>query len=147
MNAIRKEPWSLFDQLQNDINHLFDARGSARDVSTSAVSDWSPPVDIVEYPDKFVLLVDVPGVPVAEMEISLEHGVLCVKGARKPPATGDDGNLRRAERARGTFFRRFVLPDTASAEDVSASGRDGVLEIVIPKAQPAKPRKINVRIE
>ncbi len=147
MSMNRRDPWNIFDQLQNDINRAFDVRGGSGDASIGATSDWSPVVDIVEYPDKFVLLADIPGVSVGDVDLSLENSVLSLQGIRQAVATGDDGTLKRAERARGSFFRRFVLPDTASADEVTATGKDGVVEIVIPKAQPAKPKKITVRAD
>jgi HSP20 family protein len=107
--------------------------------SNSGTSDWSLAVDVREYSDRFQLLFDVPGVEPKEVEITLDHGVLSVAGNRTeenaaPGAkSGEPAQRQRNERPLGRFHRRFILPDTADAENVQASGRHGVLEIVIPK--------------
>ena len=140
MNIYRQDPWRLFNQLQGELNRNFipqEPEGS------SATSDWTPPVNIVEYEDKFVLFADIPGVPSDAVDVTLEKEVLAISGSRES-STPDDGSLKREECRSGSFYRRFVLPDTTDAENVSASSRDGVLTVTIPKAKPAQPRKISI---
>jgi HSP20 family protein len=114
---------------------------------------WSPAVDVREYSDRFQLLLDVPGVEPKDVEITLDHGVLSVSGNRTgensaPGAkSGELAQHQRNERPLGRFHRRFILPDTADAEHAQASGRHGVLEIVIPKQPKAQPRRIAVTDE
>ena len=148
MAVMRYEPWGVVSQLQNEINRVF---GNLNDTdSSSATSEWSPAVDVREYTDRFQLLLDVPGVDSKDVEITLDNGVLTVSGNRtEEKALGPDGaeqpQQQRIERRLGRFHRRFILPDTADAENVNASGRNGVLEIVIPKQPKAQPRRITVR--
>jgi HSP20 family protein len=148
MAVMRYEPWGVVSQLQNEINRVF---GNLNDTdSSSATSEWSPAVDVREYTDRFQLLLDVPGVDSKDVEITLDNGVLTVSGTRtEEKALGSNGaeqpQQQRIERRLGRFHRRFVLPDTADAENVKASGRNGVLEIVIPKQPKAQPRRIAVR--
>ncbi len=148
MAVQRYEPWSVVSQLQNEINRVF---GNISDSdSNSATSDWSPAVDVLEYPDRFQLLLDVPGVEPKDVEITLDGGVLTVSGNRNeetPVSAHDTGRpqQQRIERRFGRFHRRFILPDTADGENVNASGRNGVLAIVIPKQPKAQPRRITVK--
>ena len=148
MAVMRYEPWGVVSQLQNEINRVF---GNLNDTdSSSATSEWSPAVDVREYSDRFQLLLDVPGVDSKDVEITLDNGVLTVSGNRtEEKALGSNGaeqpQQQRIERRLGRFHRRFILPDTADAENVNASGRNGVLEIVIPKQPKAQPRRIAVR--
>ena len=148
MAVMRYEPWGVVSQLQNEINRVF---GNLNDTdSSSATSEWSPAVDVREYTDRFQLLLDVPGVDSKDVEITLDNGVLTVSGTRtEEKALGSNGaeqpQQQRIERRLGRFHRRFILPDTADAENVKASGRNGVLEIVIPKQPKAQPRRITVR--
>ena len=148
MAVMRYEPWGVVSQLQNEINRVF---GNLNDTdSSSATSEWSPAVDVREYSDRFQLLLDVPGVESKDVEITLDNGVLTVSGNRtEESAVGSNGveqpQQQRIERRLGRFYRRFILPDTADAENVNASGRNGVLEIVIPKQPKAQPRRITVR--
>jgi HSP20 family protein len=101
-------------------------------------------VDVKETAKEYVIHADVPGVKPADIDITLEDGVLTIKGARNWESGEEAENYKRVERARGTFFRRFVLPDSADSESVSAQNRDGVLEIVIPKQEKVLPRKIKI---
>ena len=148
MAVMRYEPWGVVSQLQNEINRVF---GNLNDTeSSSATSEWSPAVDVREYSDRFQLLLDVPGVDSKDVEITLDNGVLTVSGNRtEEKSVGTNGveqpQQQRIERRLGRFYRRFILPDTADAETVNASGRNGVLEIVIPKQPKAQPRRITVK--
>jgi len=148
MAVVRYEPWNVVSQLQNEINRVF---GNLNDNdSNSATSEWSPAVDVREYTDRFQLLLDVPGVEPKDVEITLDNGTLTVAGNRtEEKAVAGNGTeqpqQQRIERRLGRFYRRFILPDTADAENVNASGRNGVLEIVIPKQPKAQPRRIAVK--
>jgi HSP20 family protein len=148
MAVLRYEPWNVVSQLHNEINRVFgnlnDAEGS------SATSEWTPAVDVREYSDRFQLLLDVPGVDPKDVEITLDSGVLTVSGNRlEERVAGTNGTEQpqqeRIERRLGRFHRRFILPDTADAENVNASGRNGVLEIVILKQPKSQPRRITVK--
>jgi HSP20 family protein len=75
----------------------------------------------------------------------MEKGILTIKGERKQEPVNEADKFTRVERARGLFYRRFALPDSASPDDVSASGKLGVLEIVIPKRPETTPRKIAIK--
>jgi len=148
MAAVRYEPWNVVSQLQSEINRVF---GNLSDTdSNSATSEWSPAVDVREFSNRFQLLLDVPGVDPKDVEITLDNGVLTVSGTRsEEKAVGTNGaeqpQQQRLERRLGRFYRRFILPDTADADNVNATGRNGVLEIVIPKQPKAQPRRITVK--
>lgn len=138
-----QEPWSLLSRLQRDIN---DAFGAVSGDSSSVTADWIPAIDITEYPNRFELQVDLPGVDVSEVEITLEAGVLTLAGERKLEKPADEQAVlnHRRERGLGKFYRRFILPDTVDADGVQASGHNGVLQISIPKQPKAQPRRIQV---
>lgn len=144
MALVRYEPWRGMGQLQEDINRLLSSWDNNE--SSSALADWVPSVDINEYDDSFQLFVDVPGVDPKDVEITLDSGVLTIAGERNVMKHADNENMvqRRTERARGRFYRRFILPDTVDADNVKASDRNGVLEISIPKQAKAQPRRIEV---
>ena len=146
MNITRFEPWSLFDALQRD----FDRMGGRRvgfagtDDNGHSVADWVPAVDIVEEKERFVLRADVPGVKPEDIDVNMENGILSVSGQRHEEHTEDTDGVRRLERITGRFYRRFSLPDTANAEEVSAKSKDGILEVSIPKQPEIKARRITV---
>ncbi|MBU6509935.1 MAG: Hsp20/alpha crystallin family protein [Gammaproteobacteria bacterium] len=146
MNLIRYEPWGLVNQLQGEVNRLFDHGYFDRDRDSGVTaSDWVPAVDIKEEDNRFLIHADVPGVDPKDIEITMEDGILTLKGERKSETREERDGYRRVERVSGQFFRRFTLPDTADAEGVSAKGVNGVLEISIPKQPKAQPRRITVK--
>ncbi|MGH8581544.1 MAG: Hsp20/alpha crystallin family protein [Gammaproteobacteria bacterium] len=149
MILTRYEPWSLFNQVQSDRYRLLESRFSnpvvGVDCSNVATSSWTPAVDLKEEETRFVLYADLPGIDPADMEITMEQGILAIKGERHAHPETEGQAYKRVERPYGTFYRRFSLPDSANGEAVQASGKNGVLEISIPKHEKAQPRKIAVR--
>ena len=148
MNVVRYEPWGLLRRFHDDVNQLY---GESRvglaaegDRSSIVTSNWTPAVDIKEEDERFVLKADIPGVDPKDIEITMDDGVLTIKGERKHESEEKANGYTRVERSYGTFYRRFSLPDTADAERVTAKGEDGVLEVVIPKHEKVQPRRIAV---
>jgi len=139
-----RRPWGLMNQLQNELNTIFDGV-PGQEPETGEVSDWMPAVDIREEQDRFVLHADVPGVDPKDIEITMENGTLTIRGQRVSTKEDKDNGYRRVERVAGQFFRRFVLPDSADAESISAKSNNGVLEVEIPKQEKVQPRRIEVK--
>jgi HSP20 family protein len=145
MRISRYEPWGLLNQLYQDLEKVYTQPANSQDEDTTvATSAWVPAVDIKENEQSFIIRADIPGVDPQEIEITMEAGILTIKGERKAESQTERKNYKRIERAHGSFHRRFSLPDTADAEKITATGKQGVLEIVIPKRAIAQPRKINV---
>jgi HSP20 family protein len=144
MNLRRFEPWSIVDLLHRDLDRLAARQFPVGD-SDAVVTDWVPAVDIIEEKERFVLRADVPGVDPADIEVSMDAGVLSIAGQRAQEAYGEDAGLQRMERSSGRFFRRFSLPDTADAEHVTAQCRNGILEVTIPKQPQVQARRIEVQ--
>ncbi|WP_109867718.1 Hsp20/alpha crystallin family protein [Methylocucumis oryzae] len=135
----------FINQLQKELERTYQ-QGASGDGSI-ATAEWAPAVDIKEEANKFVLHADIPGVKPEEINISMEDGVLTIKGEKKSEATTDQEGYKRVERSYGSFYRRFSLPDTANPDAISAKSKHGVLEIVIPKREAVQPKKITVAIE
>ena len=131
-------------QFQREVNHLLDAGRFGDEETGHGLADWAPAVDIKEEPNQFVIHADLPGVEVKDIDIALENGVLTLKGQRAMEQREESKNYRRVERVRGTFLRRFSLPDAVDAEKVTAKCRDGVLEVLVPKRETAQPRRIAI---
>ena len=148
MNVVRYEPWGSLRRFHDDVSQLFgESRfGSAAegDRSNIVTSTWTPAVDIKEEDEGFVLKADIPGVDPKDIEVTMDNGVLTVKGERKHELQQEANGYKRVERSYGTFHRRFSLPDSADAERVTAKGKDGVLEVFISKHEKVQPRKITV---
>ena len=144
MSLVPYREWSPFFQLRDEINRLFN--GMQGEDTSSATATWMPAVDIHEYEDRFALFVDLPGVDPSQVEITLANGVLTLSGQRTTEQpVGKESDVRiRSERGSGQFHRRFILPDSIDGEQIRATGRNGVLEISIPKQAKAQPRRIKV---
>jgi len=147
MTLVRYEPWNLLNQLHTELDRFFDTGAGLRlgDNGTNlSTSDWVPAVDIKEEDDRYVIHADVPGVDPKDIEVSMENGVLSIKGERESESKEEREDYKRVERVRGSFFRRFSLPDTADAGAISAKSKNGVLEIIIPKQEQVQPKRIQV---
>ena len=133
----------LLSRLHDEMNRLFEP-GSLSDL-TGASNAWTPAVDIREEEGRYVIHADVPGIKPADIEVTLERGVLTIRGKREAERTEQTEGYRRMERYRGEFARHFALPDTADEDRVDAKVTDGVLEVVISKKESSKPRRIAVK--
>lgn len=140
----RYDPFARFTEMQRELNRLFDTSGQRGDGDVTAAADWAPTVDIRESPDAYTLLADIPGVEPKDVEITMEHGVLTLKGSRESFKEEERNNIRRTERIAGTFLRRFTMPETVDPDGISAKHKNGVLEVRIPKSEKAQPRRITV---
>lgn len=145
MSMVRyNNPWNLLNSLQRELyspehGHLDD------DDASVATANWVPTVDISENDKAFTLLADIPGVDPKDIEISMEKGVLTIKGERQSESVEEKENYRRVERQRGQFYRRFTLPDSADADKIEAKSEHGVLTVTIPKQEVAVSRRIEVK--
>jgi HSP20 family protein len=145
MNLVYYQP-SLMDRWRREIDELF-TRGS--DASLPALTNstaWTPPVDLQEESDHFVLRADVPGVELKDIEVSAQDGTLTIRGERLAREHVKSDGFEHIERAAGTFLRRFTLPDSAQTEAIKARYADGVLEIEIPKQPRVETKRIAVTV-
>jgi HSP20 family protein len=143
MSLMVRDPWQLLDQWRREMERNLP---SLSDDETRVVgSTWSPAVDIKEEDDRFVLHADIPGVKPDEIDISMEKGVLTIRGERRHASEESGEGYHRVERQQGVFMRRFALPDSVDASGITATSKDGVLELVLPKAGETQPRRIEVR--
>ena len=106
---------------------------------------WAPPVDVAEEKDHILVKVEVPGVDEKDLRVNFEDGLLTISGQRQFERK-DDRNYHRIERTYGSFVRKFSLPRTVDANAITASYKNGVLEIEIPKKEESKPKQIQINV-
>jgi HSP20 family protein len=150
MNPHRNNLWSAGGSaFPTDVRQMFERffQNEESDGSSVVTSQWAPRVDIKEEDQRFVIFADIPGVDPAQIEVSMEKGILTLKGERTVEKQEQNGRFTRVERAHGSFHRRFALPDSADADRISATGKHGVLEIVIPKKAETAPRRITINTQ
>ncbi len=134
----------LQDEFKQLVERFFNLSETTSDESSVVTSQWAPRVDIVEEPDRFAIFADLPGVDPQDVEVLMDKGILSIRGERRSEMDTQNGRYSRIERRYGMFHRRFALPDSADAEGITANGRNGVLEISIPKRPETTPRRIQV---
>ncbi|MEM6998959.1 MAG: Hsp20/alpha crystallin family protein [Pseudomonadota bacterium] len=139
------EPWGLLNRLNQLAYADKPLSENDSDYSNIVTSHWRPAVDIKEEADRFLITADLPGVDPKDIEITMDNGVLTIKGERQSESTEGKDGYKRVERVSGAFYRRFSLPDTADAERIEATGKNGVLEVTLPKHEKVQPRKIEVK--
>lgn len=146
MSLVRYEPLNLFEQLQQNLNRVFDTRTglTSREPAEIFGGQWMPAVDIREEPNALVLLADVPGVEPNKIEVTAANGTLTLKGERSSEKEIKEKDYKRVERSYGSFYRSFSLPEYADTEHITAKTRDGVLEIRIPKTTKSSAKRISV---
>ncbi|MBP6798535.1 MAG: Hsp20/alpha crystallin family protein [Luteimonas sp.] len=148
MSIVRYRQQAPHTALQDEITQVFNRFFGNEDTDASAVvtAQWVPRVDIKEEAERFVIYADLPGIDPQDIEVQMDKGILSIKGERRSESTAETERFSRVERRYGSFHRRFALPDSADAEGISASGRHGVLEVVIPKKPETTPRRIQVGV-
>ncbi|MFZ4682311.1 MAG: Hsp20/alpha crystallin family protein [Terrimicrobiaceae bacterium] len=144
MNIIRyKNPelkaWPHFDRLSS----LRDILDSAFQLSSHSPG-WTPALDVSEDDDKVSVVLDAPGLKKENFDISLQDDVLTISGERKSEQR--EGESFRSERFFGAFSRSVTLAAPVKGDQVTASYEDGVLTVTLPKAEEAKPKKIQVSL-
>ena len=113
--------------------------------SGSITSSWYPACDVFEDKDAVKIVAELPGVQPDDVKLSLENNLLTIRGEKKQEAEERSERVHRYERSYGTFERAFVLPSTVDGDKISAQYQNGVLTILVPKAERARPREIPVR--
>ncbi len=145
MAVIRWDPFRDLNTLQDRMNRLFEEanRGGRADEPTATTS-WSPSVDVFETEESIVVKAEVPGVDPKEIELSLENNVLTLKGDRRFEKETKDENYHRIERSYGGFSRSFSIPALVEEAAIKADYKEGVLTIVLPKTEKARPKQIQI---
>jgi HSP20 family protein len=128
-------------QLDRLFAHALGLHGQWQGASTRA---WAPALDIAERKDAYLVTVELPGVKLDDLEITLEDGLLTIQGERHFTNDAADETFHRVERSSGAFRRAITLPAHVEADEIEASMEDGVLRILVPKADEAKPKRIQV---
>ena len=148
MKVIRWTPTTTGPSLglQDDIDQLFSGYFARAPREADVASVFTPAVDIEETLDEYVLRADLPGVSQADVKVSLLGDTLTLRGERRHADAKQDATWRHSERIHGAFERAFKLSRSVDANRVSASYRDGVLEVHVPKAEGSRMREIEVKV-
>jgi HSP20 family protein len=150
MALVRWEPFRDLIGLQDRMNRMFDqsfrglARPSSEEDDWALGGTWAPAVDIYEQGGNIVLKAELPGIDAKEVDIRIENNTLTLRGERKFDNDIKRENYHRIERAYGSFTRSFTLPSVIDQEKIQAEYKEGVLRVVLPKRDEAKPKQIAI---
>lgn len=136
--------WDNLFSTRRELDRVLD-RFMAGDAPTAATV-WSPVVDVRESPDEIQVVAELPGLTPEDVDVSIENNVLTISGEKKHEIEEgkEDGAYHLIERRYGRFERSFTLPRTVDADAISARFENGVLTVTLPKAEAAKPRRVQV---
>jgi HSP20 family protein len=140
-----RSPFGELDRLGRAINRLAGAPLSG--VFRQPGAGVFPLMNITEESDQFVVRAELPGMKADEIDISVTHDTLSISGERKIPAESQDAKYHRKEREAGKFNRIVNMPGQVNTEKVEASSVDGILTVILPKAEEAKPKQISIKSE
>ena len=140
----RFTPHHELADMHSDMGRLFNwAFGGRGDVS-ALTSDWMPAIDVYEDDNAYHVRADLPGLKRDEIDITLDNNTLSISGEKKDGNETKSENVYRAERYYGKFLRSVELPSVVNTEKIEAQYKDGVLEIVVPKSEEARPKQIKI---
>ncbi len=109
-------------------------------------TNWQPSVDIRETDDAYTITADLPGVKKKDVKITVNDGTLVISGERTYENKDENGSFHRRERGYGSFQRSFHLPETVLEDMITASFKDGILTVEVPKAEEVKPKNHEIKI-
>ncbi len=143
MSIIRfSQNWDPFAEMEEMMNRRLPSTYHGSNAGRS----FMPAIDVYEEKGNVIVQAPLAGIDPKDVEISVEEGVLTLKGENKKEHEIDEKNYYRKEIRSGSFFRQVALPTSVKEEDVTAEFEDGILKITCPKSTPKETKKINVKV-
>ncbi|MCF6156359.1 MAG: Hsp20/alpha crystallin family protein [Candidatus Brocadia sp.] len=140
----RLDPLNSLTHIQREMSDLLDILSSAPQTE-GYVSAEFPPIIVSTSEDNILVRAEIPGIRISDLDVQVVDDVLTIKGERKPVATTAKITYLRRERNYGTFARSIMLPEKADVEKVTASYKNGVLTVKLPKAAETKPKQVVIK--
>ena len=140
-------PWMGFGNVKQEMDRLFDRLASAKWDDFPTLGDWAPSMDISETKDSMVVKVEVPGMDQRDIRISLQENLLTITGDKKQEREEKEERYHRMERSYGAFTRGVRLPVAVDGSKVTATFKNGLLTVVLPKTPAAKGTTIPIKSE
>ena len=143
------DPFRDLSAIQERMNQIFEdalarSRGREEGLRTGM---WTPAVDIYENNDSVVVKAELPGVERDQISVEVKDGILTLRGERKFEKEVKEESYHRIDGSYGNFQRSFSLPVSVEPDKVTARFKDGVLEVILPKKEQARPKQIQVDVK
>jgi len=137
-----------FDRIREEMDRLWDSFSEGRPVRRSEDGrEWLPSVDVSETKNDLVIKAELPGLDPKDIDISMNNGYLAIKGEKKHEKEEKDENDHLIERSYGAFTRSVQLPREVQSDKITASFKNGILRITLPKSEEAKKKEIKIKVE
>lgn len=147
MSLTRWDPFRELEDMNQRLNRIFGGKALQRgDQERLAFPDWQPSVDISETNEEFAITAELPEVKKEDIKVTVENGVLTLRGERKQEKEEKGKKFHRVERSYGSFMRSFSLPDDVDPSKIKADVKDGILQIRLQKAPQQRPKAIEVKV-
>jgi HSP20 family protein len=145
----RWSPFREMERLQREMDRLFNGglTPSIRGEEAMTITEWAPDVDISEDDKEFLVKAELPEVKKEDVKVTVEDGVLTIRGERKAEKEEKGKKYHRVERSYGSFERSFTLPEASDAGKINSEFKDGVLTVHLPKNPNAKPKAIEIKVQ
>jgi HSP20 family protein len=138
-------PWTGMTSFRKEMDRLFDRFLEPTWPDMPALGDWEPKIDVSETKEAVVVKAEIPGVEQKDIALSLQEGVLTIKGEKEEEKEENDKRYHRVERSYGAFARALRLPAAVDASKVTATFKDGVLTVTLPKTAEATGATIPIK--
>jgi HSP20 family protein len=138
----RWDPFRDLRQMDDTMNRLWRGFGGAQ----GGTEDWNISLDVVQRSEEIVVKASIPGVKPEAIELAVEDNILTLRADRKPDFEDDKSVYLVQERPTGSFYRALRLPDTVDSDKIQSTYENGVLTIVLPKAEEKKKKQIKIQV-
>ena len=133
---------------ENEMSRFFqDLTSRGQEGEASTVTVWAPRVDIEEDKDAYLVKAELPGMKLEDIKITINENQLVIRGEKRREVESSEKTYHRVERVYGSFERAFTLTKAVASEKIEAIYREGVLTVRVPKAEEAKAREIQIKVE
>ena len=148
MALIPWRPWREVDVLRREMDRLWESFFEGRPgKKPEEAGEWLPSLDVAETKNDLVVKAELPGMDPKDIDISLSNGFLTIKGEKKQEKEEKDENYHLIERSYGSFTRSVRLPREVQSDKITASFKNGVLRVTLPKSEEAKKKEIKIKVE
>lgn len=142
-------PWRPFRELERmrrEMDRLWDSFFEPRRKGEE-IGEWLPSLDVAETKNEIVVKAEIPGLDPKDIDISLTNEMLTIKGEKKQEKEEKEENYHLIERSYGSFTRSIRLPKEVQSDKISASYKNGVLKVTLPKSEEAKKKEVKIKVE
>ena len=148
MNLTKWDPFKELEDVTQRLNRIFGRSlvSAEKEGEIIKAADWTPVVDVSETEEAYVIKAEIPEVKKEDVKVTLQDGMLTLQGERKQEKEEKGKRFHRIERSYGSFMRSFEVPDNVDEAKLRADFKDGVLTVLLPKTEKAKPKAIEVKV-